>query len=597
MVQRKIDFYLGRPPQRPIKQDSISFLHLPYNIRRRIYILAGLVRFCPINLNQEGIRSGQLCTGAKTITGYACFYVGRRFLGNTFGIEDVPVCECPPLPVALLYVSHAISDEVSQILYSENSFTISRSDVWGLRPLQNLGSHAVASLHRLTIRLNNSECVFALRFHVSHSIPPCHPLCVSHGMHDAPLSISTRQGKAVIRQWETVLAKVAVNVQPGQLRLDFVCDTGDVATAEHIAKLLNSSLPLLRDCSIRLRLRPDWTHHMLAYETAQSLLRQPPLPPTKAYSYYLPSEIITRILEFSELVAARDLEWRPDGGFAPYDCCTRCTTTLDCCTCRRFHGSYSTSCKCWTPPVALFLVSRRVHDLAMDVFYGRNRFVVMPKGGRLDLETFEHCAPGLPRRSLLEPFLAAVPEQAHKRIRFLGLLIPPFATGTVLPGPQDKRTLAWGHTLRLLQERLNLPQLQLSIYCGGMYYCRLHPDNSAMLATHANVFRLVLGDLPCVHGLRDLFLFLQWNHDIQDTDMDGVAATLERVTMGSSYDSAKRGKWKNWPRIWYAGVSKEGNVYAPDGRRVWPFYDEDDNDNLSGRWQCPLGTYTYVYER
>ena len=32
-----------------------SFLDLPYPLRRRIYLLTGLVRFCPINFNQEGL--------------------------------------------------------------------------------------------------------------------------------------------------------------------------------------------------------------------------------------------------------------------------------------------------------------------------------------------------------------------------------------------------------------------------------------------------------------------------------------------------------------------------------------------------------------
>ena len=38
----------------PRASSDLCFLDLPYGIRRRIYIFSGLVRVCPINLNNEG---------------------------------------------------------------------------------------------------------------------------------------------------------------------------------------------------------------------------------------------------------------------------------------------------------------------------------------------------------------------------------------------------------------------------------------------------------------------------------------------------------------------------------------------------------------
>ncbi|MCJ1388478.1 hypothetical protein MMC18_001325 [Xylographa bjoerkii] len=38
----------------PVAKPGLCFLDLPYKVRRRIYILARLVRVCPINLNNEG---------------------------------------------------------------------------------------------------------------------------------------------------------------------------------------------------------------------------------------------------------------------------------------------------------------------------------------------------------------------------------------------------------------------------------------------------------------------------------------------------------------------------------------------------------------
>lgn len=566
MVQRKINFYFSQPPRQEELCGSSSFLYLPYEIRRRIYVLAGLVRFCPINMNQEGPRAEDLRTGVKQVTGYACFYRGRRFFGKDFGIDDVPGCECPALPFSLLCVSRAISEEVSNILYSENAFTISRSDLRGLAPLRNMSERAVSSLRCLTVRLNNCECVFQFTFREPPGMPPCHPLCWSHGLHDKPLSNQTRQGNAIIRDWQDLSSTLAVHLQPGQLRLDFVCDTRDLPTAQQMAGLL-STLPLLRACSIRLGPRPDWGHHILSRTTALRLLGTPSSDDHKAYSYYLPSEILTRILEYSDLVAPYDLEWQPDGGFSPYDCCTTCTATLDCCTCSKFHAAYSTSCTCWTPPTSTFLVNRQVHDVAMAVFYGRNRFVVLPRGARLD--NFDRCSPGFPQQAPLAQFLRTIPRRAQKLIRFLGLVIPAFVPGSAAPGGDGQQ--AWKDTIDLVRQRLDVQQLQLSVYFGSVFFADPAGPERGTYAT----YRLVLGDLPLLRGLRDLFLYLQWPHPIRGTEMDTFAATLEKETMGASYDSKAGGKWSRPPRIWYDGPSRDGTVRSPDGTCVWPLFDDD----------------------
>lgn len=584
MVQRKIDYYFRRPP-RPRQEvlaqcaSSASFLHLPYNIRHRIYVLAGLVRFCPINMNQEGPRAEALRTGAKQITGFSCFYIGRRFLGLDFGIDDVPGCECPALPVSLLCVSPAISDEVSHILYSENAFTISRSDLWGLAPLRNMNKWAVGSLRRLTIRLNNGQCVFDFKLRAPLDMPPCHPLCKSHGLHDTPLSNQTRQGNAVIREWQDLCSTWGVHLQPSQLRLDFVCDTKDRSTAQQVVGTL-TTLPRLQACSVRLGLQPDWELRMISRTTALRLLETPPrgeddAHKARSYSYYLPTEIITRILEYSDLIAPYDLEWRPDGGFAPYDCCKLCTATLDCCSCSKYHAAHSTTCTCWTPPKALFLVSRQVHDVAMAIFYGRNRFVLLSRGERIDKYGFGYSSsPRSPLQAPLAQFLARISRRAGSLIRFLGLVISTTAPGYSRPGSDGNGQRAWMLARNLVPKRLDMHQLQLSVYVESVFY--MHPeDPSPGWNVYDAAYRRVLGDLSMLRGLRDLFLYLQWPHPYRITQMDSVAVTLEKEVMGASYSSTDRGKWSGPLRLWYPGRSREGTVHHPDGTRVWPFHDNE----------------------
>ena len=111
MVQRTIDHYV--PPQHPKPAPTgHSFLDLPYEIRRRIYLLAGLVRFCPIDLNHEGIprddyRRGYLPIGPhrnfNSRGTRLCVYRSKRFWGFIPHLDEEGVeCICAPIPYRLL---------------------------------------------------------------------------------------------------------------------------------------------------------------------------------------------------------------------------------------------------------------------------------------------------------------------------------------------------------------------------------------------------------------------------------------------------------------------------------------------------------------
>lgn len=152
----------------------------------------------------------------------ACFYKARQFYGRDFGKDFTYSCSCTPLPISLLYVSRVISDEVSSILYSQNTFIISRSDSWGLWPLCNLSSKAPQLLQSLMIRLNNCSCVFDYEWFTIPAVHPCHPLSQSHGRHDRLLGNVARQDRAVLDGWQNIVNILAANVHGQSLRLSFV---------------------------------------------------------------------------------------------------------------------------------------------------------------------------------------------------------------------------------------------------------------------------------------------------------------------------------------------------------------------------------------
>ena len=123
-----------------------------------------------------------------------------------------------------------------------------------------------------------------------------------------------------------------------------------------------------RDCSSchrRLGTHPDpqglAVYRLLGYRPVEQTRRDEPKP------YHLPTEILIRILEYLELIAPFDLEWSPDRGLVPFDCCKTCTATLVCCTCSHYHGFYSETCTCWRLSLSLFLVSRHVHNIAKSI--------------------------------------------------------------------------------------------------------------------------------------------------------------------------------------------------------------------------------------
>ncbi|KAI0514614.1 hypothetical protein F5B22DRAFT_610166 [Xylaria bambusicola] len=582
MVQRKLDYYFQRRSIEPKISSSssctLSFLDFPYHVRHRIYVLAGLVRFCPINLNQEGPRSRICISINDEPSDYACFFESRKFLGRLYTIDCIPGCYCPPFPFALLCVSRAISEEALRILYSENSFTTSRSDSWGLKPLQNLSPSTLSCLRTLTIRLNTCQCFYRQRFiflenHQNVDSQPlfqCHPWCQQYGHHDRPLRSRARQHATLLQEWKAVVNRLAIHCHLELLRLDLVCDTEDIETAHHVIDSL-SPIQNLRACSIRLSQKPSWEHSALAQRAVSRLLGRLPeqLPQNKLNTYHLPAEILIRILEYSELVAPFDLEWSPDRGLVPFDCCKECTETLDCCTCSHYHGSYSGSCTCWRMPLSILLVSRQVNDIAKTIFFQRNRFIVLPRGGRLNdmLSCEDECPP------LIQMFQRLPPDTTFL-LRSIGLVFP--SPPSEIDSPFANVLGKWEETVRLLAAACDTQKLSLALFIGPEYLNRECKWELSRRPSSPSLQALTVR-LREVQGLQDLFIYIKWP---KYTAWDGsvrYSAALEKEVLGPGYDSKIRGKWIHVARLWYDGETREGrSVFAPDGRRIWPRpYHED----------------------
>ena len=401
----------------PPRSSGTCFLDLPVSIRRRVYILAGLARFCPIDLNLEEARRDKYHQEALSTRSVSqqtnlfpelCHYYERRILGNNlFSGDDCLNCICPPLPYQLLYVSHSISDEVSPILYSENAFRLSRSNQWGLKPLRNLNPKALASLTSLTIRLRSGALVSG---HGRYRLPrnySCSPDCNVYDLHDKPLNFNGCPDQIILAGWASLIQKISPHIQALRLRLNVVCDVADEGTALLFLRPL-SQLPRLKHCAIRLRRAPSPALQSLAEKATRQIMGLSFHTAFSSSRLHLPEEILTKVLGYTDLIAPFNLEWHPGKGFVPFDCCKKCTDTLEVCCCSLYHAAFSSECICWRMPISLFLVSHRVRELATHIFYSRNNFVVLPQAGKKAYITLQKS----PAQGELSQFLASMPQYA-----------------------------------------------------------------------------------------------------------------------------------------------------------------------------------------
>ena len=561
---------------KPFRPSGTSFLDLPVKVRRRVYVLAGLVRFCPIDLNLEGadrqnyineVRSRQRShVSYDDMFPNRCYYYSKRF-----GIYDERYnCICPPLPYHLLYVSRTISAEVSSILYSENSFQISRSNRRGLKPLRNLNPKALASLRSITIRLRSNSCIIGHNCRTPPRDCGCHPLCNTQNLHDKPLSHSARQDRAILEEWSSLIDKISVHVRPSFLRMSVVCDVKNDQTALLFLEPF-FRVPRLRDCAIRLGQKPNLALQYRAERTTRQAMGLSFDTTKPLFQRHLPGEVLTHILGYTDLIAPFDLEWRPDKGLAPFDCCKKCTDTLEVCCCSFYHAAFSSTCTCWRLPISIFLVCHKVRGLATHIFYTRNRFIILPRSGK-------NCgfSQRTPAQGGLSLFLASLPLYAWKDLRYVQWTLPPIYPDYMLPG--EEGTLDWSETIGLLSDNADLSKLSLTI---NMSLQRQDPEfhepwhlqprttppgcyETAMMAT----YQRILKPMVRLQGLRNLFVHLSrqavaW--ELKDLN----ERRLENLVMGKGYDSASRGKFRE-PILWNDGYSDEGPVFRPDGYQIWP---------------------------
>ncbi|EEP78298.1 predicted protein [Uncinocarpus reesii 1704] len=490
MKQSTLDRFGVILEQRP--HTGLTFLDLPFNVRCRVYEHVGLYRTCPIDLNYEPTKGydaedvldhdEEHDKYADVDPKYQC-YVRKYF----------DFCDYLPGLVKRLLALHNLSPE-----------TLSHITTLAIR-INFCVKHPHGCPYRYNLR----------------PIPKTRPL----------QRIISRHEKWMLADWTCLCMRLAQYIQPGRLRLSFICDTENIETAKAFLAPLQA-IPTLARCGIRLSRKEKPELQRLADETVAHL-STPRVAPFR-FSV-LPTELQARILAHTDLVAPHAIEWSPSAGYEPWqpmlqpEKCYMCIDVRESCCTPLEEGSFASRCDCWKPPKALFYLNYRTREEALRIFFKENHIILhYNTGPRLDLV----------------PFLLSIPRQARKYLRSIQFEFPDPRCMT--PGSKVSQDLAAAVTILVADADLRRLTITIDVSAGWHSGEDFEVDESLNEIRWFNYKQMILPMYLFGGRLKDFFVHLPWfylSYDLarrREQEQD-----LERRIMGSAeYDSIQRGKFK-----------------------------------------------------
>lgn len=596
----------SRRPNSALPTQGFPLMRLPYSIRRRIYILAGLFSGFKIHLNYEPPEDEEFeepfCTQFLSCANLedlpqqdevtpwseqlSHFIDGPlphpkimldRDIWWPSTYPPVPPIDhhkYPALPFQLLYVSRQMSIDVKKIFWSENYFTVAQPDIGGLSFIHSLSPIALRSLTSLSVRLNYWGSKWNWHDGLRDSYrdkPPCHVCCPSYGFQDPIRVPRTREEKKLMEEWNKVCNHLAKTIRPGVLKLWIFCDVLNQEAAEMILKPL-SQLPTLRECGIRLSYAPyQGTLEDLATETALRLTSVPLSSSKPAFRFLdLPFELQTKILAYTSLISTRHLIWFPKKlpswpkiaqwdhlewvhhrkGF---DCCLNCRSKEEICYCSSKHSAYSTTCTCWTFPKNLFLVSRQFRSLIISIFFSRNKFLIAEK----DMVYGDS-------KSGLHDFLLGIPVEARRHLRYVEWLSS--------PSKSKKDQWDWIRLVDFCADQFDISKFKLIINMSlkdviyhDRYYTPLQdPYLEEEIESEWDTALRMAKTMAKHRGWKDVYFHLSHQGSrLFPGNRKRMEGVLEKLVIGRDYDSLSRGKvYRECSCRVYYEDARSRNIYA-----------------------------------
>ncbi|KAL5000156.1 hypothetical protein BDV10DRAFT_183746 [Aspergillus recurvatus] len=478
--------------------DRPFLLRLPHSVRCKIYLELGIIRHEPVDLSRRPLDGEWSCREQKIRT-VDDDYPWRRWIANQ-----------------LFYVSRAVSEDSRAVFYSANKFEFARHIVHGLKDIRGFGPLAWRSFRYLSFALDQT-------YHYEGN---------EYGAfkYDDFFWERSQDVSEVLPDWRYICEQLAAyNTFADRLELRFICDA---ATKKTAAEFLNplKSLPLLKELAIQIG--PFWNPGIQEMITASIREKTKPRDFPGAFRFSdLPVEIQYRILEHTDLVISRPLEYSsPRGTFLlPH---TYNTYSRDP---RKDFCPGHAALPCLRTPHMLFLVSKPMRQLALSIFYSQNVFQV-----RCEPKSFAPAAGWGAHRS---GFLHGFPVYSFHYLRHIHWRLPSmWECGAFRPGSSVAED--WVISLYLLS--LAVPPGRLTIELTmSPYYGRSNvPETASEFETEWEPYDRVVGQMGCLKGLlRDLFIHMYYpSHSSLEEIRVAKEQSLEKHIMGSDYDSSTRGK-------------------------------------------------------
>ncbi|CAH0059075.1 unnamed protein product [Clonostachys solani] len=503
----------------------LSLLSLPFDIRKRIYAFAGLIRECPVTIAPSS-QASLFYDPRPLPPNHTCaFKFRQQGKPDRASRGHAPDCLCPEFPKQLLLVCKALHQEVQKVLYGDNKFVLcTHGDPGGLGALKTLSKDAICSLRYLLVRLNSWPCP---RGHSRANLKMnrCQICPNSVSQSDPELSAGDNASELILKEWETICQSLS-HIPPGHLQLEFICDVSDADTARRVLQALDS-IPRLKECIIRLGRKPNHALQSIATETATRVAAKSSI--SQPFHYFgLPQEVRLRILWYTNLglggsflpsqkslhVVNGKLDQRfASSGMHTSDavrsCCLQCSFTKLHCSCPLKYAAYSPYCQCRSLPLELFHVSRQMAQDASEVLYSMNIFRF--RGSFSDTKNMLSMIPGESLKQL-------------KRIEF--------DLDTMQTLHWDKHKADWRDLLSFISTHCDHTRLHLKITVDpGDYEVVRETEEveEAMVDFYAAYVDLIRAIKEAGLGLQDFHLFLPLFFDLEPV--------LERYIMGPDYDS------------------------------------------------------------
>ncbi|KAL2004549.1 hypothetical protein VTN00DRAFT_3434 [Thermoascus crustaceus] len=421
-------------------KSRLTFMDLPQQARKLIYKYVHLLRDCTICITGEKSR-----TKTRDENSVACFLIDRSSpetnpINGWESTHGANVCDHPPLPCNLFWVSRAVREDAAITFFSHHRFKATLRNQMDL-----LTFFSATERHLQYIRILHVEL---------------HPYDYR----------SIKNAPGIHRSIYNLWVKFCNLVPARMTRLRAFSLKTRVKDAETAQKLVDAmdNFPLLNECALYFEYAPVQTIRTVARHAVSKLTSQVD-PLEQPFRFRdLPKELQLMILRFAltvhwdhlvgkrrECVASagyvtfqdRKRQRNPDQ--FPLICCEECTAAKMYCFCYPRQSAVSSHCVCFRSPVPYFLVDKEMFEDARDIFYSKNRFAFIEE-----------------EPEYMMRFLHNFPNETLRLIRHLTLKFPanyrapgrPTATRS-----ERSLTVSWSILIRFIKEHFDLERLTLIV--------------------------------------------------------------------------------------------------------------------------------------